>query len=85
MRWITSLPQWRKPKKKDKPITWVGPVLAGDRLILGNSRGALVNVAIADGSVGTTVDSGSPIGLQPVVANSTLYILDESGRLSAWR
>lgn len=85
VRWITSLPQWRKPKKKDKPITWVGPVLAGDRLILGNSRGALVNVAIADGHVGNSTNSGNPISLQPVVANNTLYILDESGRLSAWR
>ena len=85
VRWITSLPQWRKAKKKDKAITWVGPVLAGGRLILGNSRGMLVNVAIADGHIGNSVNSGSAINLQPVVANKTLYILDESGRLSAWR
>lgn len=85
VRWITQLPHWGKPKKKDKLISWTGPVLAGDRLILTNTRGSLLNVAIADGKIGNGTNIGSDIYLPPVVANNTLYILDAKGHLSAWR
>lgn len=85
VRWISQLPHWRKPKKKDKLISWTGPVLAGDRLILANTLGGIVNVAVADGKIGTSVDAGNAVYLPPVVANNTLYILDSSGHLSAWR
>ena len=85
VRWMTALQQWKKAKKKDQSINWVGPVVAGDRLILANSRGELVNVGLADGKVGRSVKNGGPVSQQPVVANNMLYILDDSGRLSAWR
>jgi outer membrane protein assembly factor BamB len=85
VRWISQLPHWRKPKKKDKLISWTGPVLAGDRLLLANTQGGIVNVRVADGKVGTSVNAGNAIYLPPVVANNTLYILDSDGRLSAWR
>lgn len=85
VRWITQLPHWRKPKKKDKLISWTGPVLAGDRLILASTEGKLVNVSVTDGRIGTSTDVGKGVYLPPVVANNTLYILDGDGRLSAWR
>lgn len=85
VRWISQLPMWRKPKKKDKLISWTGPVLAGDRLILTNTQGGLINVSLEDGKVGTSTDVGNGVYLAPVVANNTLYILDGNGKLSAWR
>jgi outer membrane protein assembly factor BamB len=85
VRWITQLPHWRKPKKKDKLISWTGPILAGDRLLLASTAGQLVNVAVADGRIGTSVDVGKEVYLPPIVANSTLYVLDGNGRLTAWR
>lgn len=85
VRWITQLPHWRKPKKKDKLITWTGPVLAGNRLLLANTLGELLNVDAATGKIGTKTRAGKAIYLSPVIANNTLYILDSDGRLSAWR
>ncbi|MDB5661759.1 MAG: enzyme [Sphingomonas bacterium] len=85
IRWITQLPRWKKAKSKKGAISWVGPVLAGDRLIVASSEGELINVAVADGKVGTTIEAGGPVFLQPAVAGNTLYILDNEGRLSAWR
>ena len=85
IRWITQLPHWRSPKKKDKPISWTGPVLAGDRLILANTNGQILNVAVADGRIGTEVKAGGPIFQTPVVADNTLYVLDSDGHLTAWR
>jgi outer membrane protein assembly factor BamB len=85
VRWVTQLARYRVEKKKKDPINWTGPLLAGDRLILANSRGQLVNVSPADGKVQSTVKSGGPISLSPIVAGNSLYVLDNDGRLTAWR
>jgi outer membrane protein assembly factor BamB len=67
------------------PIFWRGPVLAGNRLILTSSTGHIAFVSPTDGSVIGTTNTGSPMSLAPIVANNTLYILSDSGRLTAWR
>ena len=85
IRWITQLPAYRNVKKKHGPIYYKGPVLAGGRLIVASSQGALINVDPANGSFQSQTGVGAPISLQPVVANSTLYVLDDEGRLHAFR
>jgi outer membrane protein assembly factor BamB len=67
------------------PIFWRGPVLAGNRLVLTSSRGQIVFASPTDGSVQTTIEHRTPISLPPIVANNTLYILDDEGRLTAFR
>jgi outer membrane protein assembly factor BamB len=84
-RWIAQLQRFRNAKGRKGPITWFGPVLAGNRLVLTNSRGEVVFANPADGAVTLTVPSGEPFALPPVVANSTLYTLDQRGRVTAWR
>ena len=85
IRWVSELQRFKKKKKKKGLITWVGPVLAGDRLIAASSEGELVNIALADGAIQTRVKSGKGISLSPIVANNTLYILDDGGKITAWR
>ena len=58
---------------------------AGGRLILTSSEGQIAYVNPADGSIQATVDTRAPFSLPPVVANNTLYTLDDSGRLTAYR
>jgi len=85
IRWINQLPRYEHMKKKSNPITYVGPVLAGERLILAGSNGALININPLDGSFQSQVDLKDGVSFQPVVANNTLYILTDSGRLVAYR
>ena len=85
IRWINELPRWRDMKGKKDPIFYYGPVLAGDRLIVTGSNGVLVNVDPANGSFQSQTNVGAPVNLPPVVAGQTLYILDERGRLTAFR
>ena len=72
-------------KSKAGLITYVGPVLAGERLIVAGSNGALMNVDPVTGSFQSQVDVNDGISFQPVVADNTLYILTDSGRLIAYR
>jgi len=85
VRWMKQLRRWRDEKDRKGPITWTGPVLAGNRLILVSSRGAIAHVSPADGSLQSEGEVSGPVYLSPVVANEMLYILDNDGRLTAWR
>ncbi|TCD04961.1 pyrrolo-quinoline quinone [Erythrobacteraceae bacterium CFH 75059] len=85
IRWITQLQRYRNAEKRTGPIFWTGPVLAGGQLWIANSEGAVMRVNPADGAAVPFVSLGQPVSLAPVVANGTLYILDDSGRITAWR
>jgi outer membrane protein assembly factor BamB len=85
IRWINQLPQFLKPKSKRGEIDYSGPVLAGGRLIVTGSNGALIYVDPTTGAFQSQSTLGAPVSLSPVVAGSTLYILDDRGRLSAFR
>ncbi|MET0245447.1 MAG: PQQ-binding-like beta-propeller repeat protein [Sphingomonas sp.] len=85
VRWISQLPGYRNEKKKTNPINWVGPILAGNRLLLVSSEGDMVSASVKDGSVTSTVRTKETLTLPPVVANGTLYLLDDKGRLTAYR
>jgi outer membrane protein assembly factor BamB len=85
IRWINQLPQFEKPKAKKGQIDYSGPVLAGGRLILAGSNGAVIYVDPTTGSFQSQTNVGAGISLSPVVANSTLYIFDDRARLHAFR
>jgi outer membrane protein assembly factor BamB len=85
VRWITQLPEFRKPKSKSGPIDYSGPILAGGRLILTSTSGAITFVNPDNGAVEGSTAVKSSISLPPVVADNTLYVLDDDGRLHAFR
>nr|WP_247713657.1 PQQ-binding-like beta-propeller repeat protein [Qipengyuania sphaerica] len=85
VRWLTQMSRYRVEEKKKDPIFWQGPVLAGGRLWAVNSQGEVWTVSTGEGSASLFTDLDQPISLPPVVANGTLYILDDSGRISAFR
>jgi outer membrane protein assembly factor BamB len=85
IRWISQLPRYRNEEDRQGPIFWRGPVLAGNRLVLVSSVGQIVHVSPVDGTMASTVNHRQSISLPPVVSNNTLFVLDDSGRLTAWR
>ncbi len=85
VRWLSELGAYRNVEKKKDPLFWSGPVLAGDRLWYVNSRGQIFSAAAADGKPVLAAEVKAPITLAPIVAGSTLYVLDDSGRISAFK
>lgn len=85
IRWISQLRGFKNEKKHKDAIYWNGPVLAGGRLILVNSRGEIVFASPQDGHVERTIETKSTFSLPPVVANDTLYLLDHDGQILAYR
>ena len=85
VRWLTQLDTFRNQAKKKDPLFWSGPVLAGDRLWFVNSIGQVYSAPVADGQPSLAYAMQAPVTLAPVVANQTLYLLDDNGRLVALR
>ncbi len=85
IRWISKLQHYQNEKKKKGPISWDGPVLAGGRLIVSNSRGEIWSVGTDEGTATKVADVKQPISLGPIVANNMLYLFDDKGQVSAFR
>ena len=85
IRWINQLPGFENIKKKKGQIDYTGPILAGGRLIVAGSNGALINIDPETGSFQSQTGLKAGISVAPVVANSTLYVLDDKGQLHAFR
>ncbi|MEM7689738.1 MAG: PQQ-binding-like beta-propeller repeat protein [Pseudomonadota bacterium] len=85
VRWITQLPQYRNEKKKKDPIFWTGPVLAGNQLWVASSRGEIWRLSAAEGSAQLFAELDEAVSLPPIVADGFLYVLDDSGKIHAWK
>lgn len=85
IRWISPLAQWKHPETHDGVIAWYGPIFAGGKLWLTNSEGHLRSFDPADGKELEIIKTGTAITRPPIVADGTLYTLDDSATLTAWR
>ena len=85
VRWVTQLEAFRDPDDREGPIFWTGPVLANNKLWIASSEGEVHSVDVMTGDTSLFSELNDGVSLPPVVANSTLYILDDGGRLSAFR
>lgn len=85
IRWIRALPRYEDMEDKEGPIFWVGPVLAGDRLVVTGSHGDMITVSPYDGSVLGIIELSDGVAITPVVADETLYVLTEGADLIAFR
>ncbi len=85
IRWITQLQQFRDEEDKEGPIFWTGPVLAGNNLWVASTRGQVYKISIGQGSASLYRDLDKSVSLAPVVANQTLYLLDDEGTIHAFR
>jgi outer membrane protein assembly factor BamB len=84
--WVVSLPRWENPDKKKDPLTWYGPVLAGGRLIVVGGTGQALSLNPVTGeTLNTQTLSDVPSPFAPVVADETMLVVTQDGRLTAWR
>lgn len=83
--WTTTLEEYVDPDDRENAIAYGGPVLAGGRLIVTNSRGAVVSYDPATGAETSSVAVSGVSGLGPVVAGGTVYVMTRDGGIVALR
>ena len=73
-------------QKPTNPITWYGPTLLGDRLVVAGTDKEALSVSPYTGEIlgrQTLPSAASP--LEPVVADGTLLMISDDGKLLALR
>ncbi len=83
--WIKQLRAFKKEKKRKDRIAWAGPVLIGERLLTISSRGEAVELNPYDGSIIREFKLGDPVYVSPIIANETVYVLNDKAKLTALR
>jgi outer membrane protein assembly factor BamB len=85
VRWVRLLPNYQNEKKKKDPMTWAGPVLGGDRLIVLSSDGGAVSISPYTGDPLGRQDMSAGGYFGPVIADNSLYVLTDDAKLSVYR
>ncbi len=86
--WRVSLPafdQETQTRRQRKVFTHFGPVLAGGRLIVTSSDGAIRQFDPTSGALLSEIDLPGGAASGPVVAGETLYVVSKTGQLHAFR
>ena len=77
---------WEEPEKQKYSISWWGPALLGDRLVVtGTSNDALSISPYTGDILGRQTLSDAAAPLEPVVADGTLLVVSDDARLLALR
>jgi outer membrane protein assembly factor BamB len=84
--WVSPLPRYENPEKSRGPITWYGPLLVGDRLIVSGTSKQALSISPYTGDITGKIDLSSQAApFAPVVAGGTVYLVTNDARLLALR
>lgn len=83
--WVDELERYHNPKRQTGPVYWVGPLLAGGRLIIASSDRQLASFSPSDGKLLGSQRVPSPVSLPPVAAGGFVLLLTNDGTLRAFR
>lgn len=85
VRWVAQLPRFEDPEDRTGPILWTGPVLAGDRLLVGNNIDEIWSLSPYSGKFLGLIEIAGPVLIPPIVASETLYVLTDEADLISFR
>jgi outer membrane protein assembly factor BamB len=86
IRWVSPLPRLSDPgDPTSDPITWSGPLLVGDRLLIAGSNGAALSVSPYNGEILGRLALPGPVLIPPIAAGGRVFILTEDAELLAYR
>lgn len=87
VKWIRQLRRYEDPKAKTNKgvISWYGPVLAGDRLLVASSDERVLSLSPYTGDLIGQVSLPDKAAQPPVVADGTVYIVTDDATLIALR
>jgi len=83
--WDYDLPRYRNAKTQGGLVRWVGPLLAGNRLIVASSTSRLAVFQPATGLPLAAFGAGASVSLPLVTAAGYVLLLDDGGTLRAYR
>ena len=72
-------------KNQENPVFWSGPLLAGDRLLVGSSKKDIWSGSPYTGKILGGIKLSAPVFIAPIAADNIVYILSDDAQLIALR
>ncbi len=85
VHWVTDLPRFNNPNKSKGLITWTGPAMVGGKLVLLSDRGKMAVVDPVSGALVTSSTLSDTASTPPTIAQGTVLILTDDGKLTAFK
>jgi outer membrane protein assembly factor BamB len=85
IRWVHQMPAYANEKLQEHPISWNGPLLVSDKLILASSDGYMEAVSPYTGELLGKVELAGGTSVAPIVADGVVYIYTDDAKLVALR
>jgi outer membrane protein assembly factor BamB len=85
VKWIRQLPRFLDEARKKDSVTWTGPVLVSDRLIVAGSQGRAISISPYTGDLLGELELPEGVSIAPIVADKTLYFITNKARVVALR
>ncbi|WP_439577186.1 outer membrane protein assembly factor BamB family protein [Elioraea sp.] len=85
VKWVTPLPRFRDEERRRDPITWTGPLLVGDRLVVASSRGEALSLSPYTGEILGRQRLPDGVTVAPIAADGSVYLLTDGASLVALR
>lgn len=83
IHWVANLPRFADAEDREGLISWHGPLLASDRLVLAGSHGLAVSLSPYTGAILGYQDLPEGAAQPPLVVGNMLYFLTEDAELIA--
>ena len=83
--WVTELPRWENPEKQKDPITWFGPLLVGDRLVVAGTNQEALAVSPYTGEILGQQELSGRHRLDRSWPAARVFVVTDDGRLLALR
>lgn len=85
VRWVHPLQLWEDEEDKEGRVSWTGPILAGDRLIITSSLGMMQSISPITGALIKSEELPDAVSIPPIISGDTMILLTENGDLMAYR
>ncbi len=85
IRWVHTMPAFEDEKNQEHAITWNGPLLVSDKLILTSSDGYMEAISPYNGRLLGRVELEGGTSVAPIVADGTVFIYTDDADLVALR
>ncbi len=72
-----------KKMKKKTPVSWVGPLLTSNKLILASSEGVILSLSPHNGKILSQIGTENNYVTNPVQSKKSIFIITKKGKLLA--
>ncbi|MEL6859229.1 MAG: PQQ-binding-like beta-propeller repeat protein, partial [Pseudomonadota bacterium] len=83
--WVKELTKFSNEKKQKGRLTYAGPVIASNRVLVVSSQGELIAFDPQTGDETDRLKLGDPVYIEPIAVQDKLLVLTDDARLIAVR